>query len=372
MRKIRVLHILNELKLSGMEMMLLNSYSEWKNNNIEIDILATGRNSGEATKKLEAAGYRIIHIPFVDNKKKAFLKLRSFLKTNKFEIVHINTEANFLLHTLNAYFSGHKTIVRTFHSVFQPRFLGKTRRIVDRIVAKLFSVKYISVGDSVAKNESTHFFTKSTVIYNWFDEKRFYANSSEVKLKKRQELNISKDKFVISIIGNCSPVKRHYLVLKALSKLPETIDWLLLHAGNEEAGFPERKLVAELNISERCRFLGSVTNVEDILIVSDVYIMSSKVEGLGIAAIEAMACGVPVVLTKVPGLIDLVKTIEDVKGVDSNSLDIAKAIQEIAKMTDMERNQLRFNLSNKAKELFSKKTGVENYSKFYNHLLKFK
>ena len=371
MRKIRVLHILNELKLSGMEMMLLNSYEEWKNNNIEIYILATARISGEATKKLEAAGYRTIHIPFVDNKKKAFLKFRSFLKTTKFEIIHINTEANFLLHILNAYFSGHKTIVRTFHSIFQPRYLGKARRMFDRIVAKFFSVEFISVGDSVSKNESKYFFTKSTVIYNWYDEKRFYAFSNEIKFKSRQELNISQDKLVISIIGNCSPIKRHYLVLKALCMLPDTIDWLLLHVGNEEVGFPERELAAELNISESCRFLGSVTNVEDILAVSDVYIMSSQVEGLSIAAIEAMACGVPVVLTKVPGLIDLVTNIEDVKGVDSDSHAIAKAIEEISKITEKERNQLSFNLSNKAKELFSKKTGVENYSKFYNHLLKF-
>jgi len=372
MSKIRVLHILNELKLSGMEMMLLNSYSEWENNNIEIDILATGRNAGEATKKLESVGYRIIHIPFVENKKNAFIKLRSFLKTNKYDIVHINTEANFLLHVLNAYFSGHKIIVRTFHSIFQPRFLGKNRRIFDRIVAKLFSVKYISVGDSVAENEYKYFFTKSTVIYNWYDDKRFYVNSIDVKLKKRQNLNISKDKFVIALIGNCSPIKRHQLVLKALSLLPDTIDWVLLHAGNEESVFPERKLAEELSISEKCCFMGSVTNVEDILAVSDVYIMSSKVEGLSIAAIEAIACGVPVILTRVPGLIDLIAKLKDIKGVDSEPHNIAKAIQEIVKMTDIEKNHLIFNLNSKAKELFSMKKGVENYSKFYNHLLKSK
>jgi len=369
MSKVRVLHILNELSLSGMEMMLLNSYSEWEENDIEITILATGRNFGEAAKKLEAAGYRTIHIPFVDNKKNAFFQLKSFLKINRFDIIHINTEANFLLHVLNAYFSGHKIIVRTFHSVFQPRFLGKTRRIVDRIIAKLFLVKYISVGDSVAKNELKHYFTKSTLIYNWYDAKRFFINSNEVKSKKRQELNISKDKFVVSIIGNCSRVKRHHLVLQALSLLPDKIDWVLLHAGNEEPGFPERKLAVDLNISERCRFLGSVTNVEDILNVSDVYIMSSKVEGLGIAAIEAMACGVPTILTKSPGLTDLIDRIEEIKGVDSNAQEIAKSICELENMTEYEKNQVSVNIANKAYTLFSMKKGVKNYSNYYNHLL---
>ena len=361
----KVLHVLNELKFSGMEMMLMNSASEWKKNDVKIDIMSTGEKVGQASRDLESSGFQVFHIPCVKNKLRSILILRKFLRQNKYDIIHINTEANFLLHCLIARSTGHKNIVRTFHSIFQPRFLGKMRRHFDRKIAAILDVKYISVGDSVAQNELQNFYTKSKIIYNWYDDKRFLINRRLNYEEIKSKFKIPPNVFVLTSIGNCSNIKRHNLILEALSNMPKHFKWVYLHAGNEETNFPERKLANTLGISDNCRFLGSVSKVEDLLAASDVFIMSSKLEGLGNAAIEAMACGVPTVLTKAPGLTDIMNNINGVVGVDSNAENLVAGIEEILNMNHDERIKLGRNLSKQTSTKFSMKRGVNAYINFY-------
>jgi glycosyltransferase involved in cell wall biosynthesis len=77
-----------------------------------------------------------------------------------------------------------------------------------------------------------------------------------------------------------------------------------LHAGEEEAGCPERALAQRLGIDDRVRFLGSVDDVPALFAASDVFVMPSLYEGFPIAPLEALASGLPTVLTDVPGLRD--------------------------------------------------------------------
>lgn len=365
----KVLHILNELRFSGMEMMMDNSFDEWKRHEVEIDILATGIEKGEAYSLLSAKGYSLAHISFIGQRMKAFLELRRYLKEKQFDVIHIHTEANFLIHLLNAYLAGSRNIIRTFHSIFYPSFLGKMRRLVDRIIASFFNVRYISVGDSVAKNESIKFFTKSKIIYNWFDTNRFKEFDRKTKKEIRKKLSLSKDTFVITSIGNCSKIKRHELIIEALAKLPKSMDWVYLHAGRENKNCNERKLAKELGVYNRCMFMGLISNAEEVLVISDAYIMSSVIEGLGISAIESMASGVPTLLTKVPGLNDLLRLVPEAIGYDANSDELSAKIVEVYEIEAKEKEELSKALIKKSNELFSISSGVQNYVNFYKDLV---
>ncbi|SNR74700.1 Glycosyltransferase involved in cell wall bisynthesis [Lutibacter agarilyticus] len=365
----KILYILNELRFSGMEMMLANSFLEWKKNDIEIYILATGKEKGEAFELLTLKGYNVKHISFVNRKLNSFLELREYLKLIKVDVVHIHTEANFLMHALNAYFSGQKKIVRTFHSIFKPRLLGKLRRLFDRFIAVFLNIKYISVGDSVAENEAKHFLTKSKVIYNWYDSNRFLPVELNDKIEIRKKLGLDKHVFVITSIGNCSPIKRHELILDAISKLPKTMNWIYLHAGRENKCCDERKLAKELGIYDRCMFLGLVSNPEEILGISDVFIMSSKLEGLGNAAIESIAVGIPTLLVKVPGLNDVLKLVPDAIGYDPNCEALVSAISNIYNLVIEEKITLSKGLVQSAIDLFSISKGVANYANFYSKVI---
>jgi glycosyltransferase involved in cell wall biosynthesis len=365
----KVLYILNELRFSGMEMMLSNSFLEWKKNDIEIYILSTGKEKGEAFELLAQRGYNVKHISFVNRKLNGFLELRKYFKLTKVDIVHIQTEANFLMHALNAYFSGQKKIVRTFHSIFKPSLLGKLRRLFDRFIAVFLNVKYISVGDSVAENESNHYFTKSKVIYNWFDSNNFSPIKFDEKNEIRKKMGIDELAFVITSVGNCSPIKRHELIIKALSKLPKKINWIYLHAGRENKFCDERKLAKEIGIYQRCRFLGLISNSKEILAISDVYIMSSVVEGLSIAAIESIAVGTPTLLTKVPGLNDILKLVPKTIGYEPNPEALVNAISNVYNIDIKDKITLSKVLAKSAIDLFSISKGVANYTDFYSKII---
>jgi len=179
------------------------------------------------------------------------------------------------------------------------------------------------------------------------------------------EIKIPKNTFIITTIGNCSSIKRHELVINALSKLPQTINWLYLHAGKEELGNPERELSEELNINHRCRFLGPIAEVENILAISDVYLMSSKVEGASIAALEAIGSGVPTILTKVPGLSDFLEQIDGLIGVDATQNSIAQAIQYIYDLGEDGRKKLGYKICKQVNSKFSVEKGAKNYAEFY-------
>ncbi len=365
----KVLHILNELRYSGMEMMLVNSFENWKEFGVELEIIATGKDKGESYALLSEKGYSLLHIPFHQNKFKSFLNLRKVLKEKNYDLVHIHTEGNFLIHVLNAYLSGHKSIVRTFHSIFKPRFLGKLRRFFDRFIAYLIGVKYISVGDSVAHNEKINFFTKSKIIYNWYDNTKFKPIDSEKKERIRNDLKLDNDVFVITSVGNCSIIKRHELIIESLSKLPKSMNWVYLHVGRENIDCDERALAKKLGIYEKCHFIGLITNANEILSVSDVYVMSSKVEGLSIAAIESIATGIPTLLSKVPGLNDILKLVPESVGYDGNPEDLANVIQEIHNLSIEERIDLTKKLAQTALDLFSTSKGVREYFEYYSKLI---
>lgn len=101
------------------------------------------------------------------------------------------------------------------------------------------------------------------------------------------------------------PAKGHEVALGALTRLPEELCMVFIGDGPERPRLEE--LARKLGVAPRCRFLGSRTDVPAILDACDMYLQTSHAEGFGIAALEAMAAGLPVVASESPGLGDLVR-----------------------------------------------------------------
>jgi glycosyltransferase involved in cell wall biosynthesis len=189
-------------------------------------------------------------------------------------------------------------------------------------------VSSVSVGPSVRENEMERFSNPTIVISNWYDDKVFRQPTHEERSTARAAHGIDDDRPVIVTLGNCAPVKNHGAVLRAhqllLRKRP---DWFYLHAGGEDAERTDFTLATKLGIARHCEFLGYAGNPISVLWAADVFIMSSLQEGFGIAAIEAAACGLPLVLADVSGLRDLKATIPDGFWVSSEAPPLANAIE---------------------------------------------
>jgi glycosyltransferase involved in cell wall biosynthesis len=169
----------------------------------------------------------------------------------------------------------------------------------------IFKCKFQTISDSVFNHEYRYYHNSSVKIYNWYGNKRFYPGLEGEKSKFRAELEIPENAFVFVSVGGCSHVKRHDEIIKALHILQFQIpNCIYLHLGTGTTEPEELNLVEKLNLTKHVKFLGNQIDIRRYLIASDVYLMTSKFEGMPITTIEAMACRIPAILYEVPGLRD--------------------------------------------------------------------
>lgn len=326
----KVLHILNELRLSGAEVMLKVAAPIWEKKGLELYILSTGEVQGLYTKPLKDAGFTIYHLPF--KKALSFLfKYRKLISENNFDVIHIHTERAYLMYTLIAKLYGVPVIIRTIHSNFQFTGFTKYKLQIRRKLMRWLGATQVSVSQGVYENELALFGNSTTLISNWYDNKRFRLPSKEERMIARNKLEIDIDEKVIITIGNCSPIKNHALLLQALANLQSQInEFVYLHIGEEENGYPERLLAQELGISSHVIFLGPQNDILPFLWASDIYVMPSLYEGLSISTLEAMACGLHAILTDVPGLRDIGNFISDILYINQHADELTAAIKTIS------------------------------------------
>jgi glycosyltransferase EpsD len=101
--------------------------------------------------------------------------------------------------------------------------------------------------------------------------------------------------------------KNHIFLLRQLSALRQTIPEVkLLFAGKGELLESCKKIATELRVAEIVYFLGYRTDVELLCYISDLHVSPSRREGLAISVIEAMACGLPLICSKIRGATDII------------------------------------------------------------------
>jgi len=120
---------------------------------------------------------------------------------------------------------------------------------------------------------------------------------------KRIEIGVPENAFVILSIGELNDNKNHETIIKALSKLNNTnVHYVICGKGPLENHL--KNLAEKLCIKKQVHLLGYRHDIAEICKVADVFAFPSKREGLGIAALEAMASGLPIVTSNIHGILD--------------------------------------------------------------------
>lgn len=122
--------------------------------------------------------------------------------------------------------------------------------------------------------------------------------------RKRMELNIPLDAFVLISVGELNQNKNNRVVIEALGKLPDKIYYILCGIGSEKERLAAR--AEKLGLSDRVLFLGYRTDVYELMGMADVFVLPSYREGLSRSLMEAMACGLPCVVSDIRGNTDLI------------------------------------------------------------------
>jgi len=187
--------------------------------------------------------------------------------------------------------------------------------------------------------------------------------------EKRKELRLSVDIAVIITVGELNANKNHIQALKALSKLNKT-DFHYLVVGNGESEQKLKKAVNELMLQDKVSFLGFRRDVAELMASSDIFILTSRHEGLTRAIMEAMAVGLPIIATDERGNRDLVKSGENGYLVPLD--DVEQTAIAIERLIDSE--DLRRSMGGKSKELvkqYDLQNILKEMEKIYDNILNF-
>ena len=160
-----------------------------------------------------------------------------------------------------------------------------------------------TVSDSLKEDTYQHFDIQKEikVIPNFIDFNRF---SLKPKDHFKKAIAPNNERILIHT-SNFRKVKRTEDVIKMFQIVQDKIPSKLLMVGDGPERNAMEQLCRELSICENVRFLGKQDAIEEILSVSDLFIMPSESESFGLAALEAMACKVPVISTNAGGLPEL-------------------------------------------------------------------
>lgn len=158
-----------------------------------------------------------------------------------------------------------------------------------------------------------------------------FKNITVDRAKKRAELGIPEDAFMLISVGELNANKNHEAVIRALARLKRTdIHYLIAGRGGLEAYL--KKLAVELGVGDYVHLPGYRTDTPELFAVADVNVFPSKREGLGLAALEGMAEGLPLICADNRGTREYASGYDrdDFHGVCTNIDMYAEAIKKLA------------------------------------------
>ncbi len=241
------------------------------------------------------------------------LRLTLVNAVQEFDLVHVHFP------TLPGVYGGliakvrHKPLVVTLHGaeIDEKQYTGLARwkRVLTRLSAHWALQQadhVIAVGTELAQlaaHESVPM-NKITVIDMGVDCQLFRPRSKQT-LRQQLNINLAPSDPMVLFVGALLPVKGPDYFIRAASLIKNShpnSQWYLIGQGQYEAEL--RNLVAELGLTEQVTFVGQVSpeEVAKWNAAADLLIVPSLVEGFGLAGLEALACGIPVIASNVGGL----------------------------------------------------------------------
>ncbi|MEN7547442.1 N-acetyl-alpha-D-glucosaminyl L-malate synthase BshA [Rapidithrix thailandica] len=205
--------------------------------------------------------------------------------------------------------------------------------------------------------------TDIEVIPNFIDLKRFRKQRKD---HFKRAICPNGEKLLVHA-SNFRKVKRVNDVIKVFCRVNKELPAKLLLVGDGPERTQIEEKCMEMGIFEDVRFLGKLEPIEEVLSVSDVFIMPSEKESFGLAALEALACEVPIITSNVGGLPEL--NLHGVTGFLSNVGDVedmAKNTLHILKEENL--TKFKTNALKRAKEFDVKKI-LPLYENFYHKIL---
>ena len=292
-------------------------------------------------------------------------KMVDVVRHDKLDVLHVHyaiphASAAFMAKQILKAEGIHIPVVTTLHGT-DITLVGKDSSFEPVITFCLDQSDMVTaVSESLRQDTYTHFHTdcEIKVVPNFIK-----VHSGGVNRNKEMRMRYAKENEpILCHISNFRKVKRVEDVLKVFAKVNAKIPSQLLLVGDGPERQKLEELCRELDLCNRTKFIGKVRDTQQVLEISDLFLLPSETESFGLAALEAMAVGVPVISSNtggipevnVNGVTGFLSNVGDVEDMGKNALYI---LEDKNRLEEFRNNAIdqshNFNIEKVAQEYLS-------------------
>jgi len=287
------------------------------------------------------------------------------------DVVHAHQYTPFFYGGLGAWWAGRQTkVIFTEHGRHYPDVVSPKRRLANRLVLRRLADRVTAVCEFSARALAVNdgFEAESVeVIENGIDVERYDAVADRRAL--REQLNLDATRRYIACIARFHPVKDHHMLIEAFARVARDLpDVDLLLVGDGPLRPDLQAQVAAIDLQSRVRFMGVRSDVPEILKAVDVFALTSVSEAASITLLEAMATGLPVVVTNVGGNPEIVRA-----GIDGelvprgDAAEMGDALRKVLTHSTLARS-MGLNGAQQVRERYRLDRTIERYARIYKDL----
>lgn len=283
--------------------------------------------------------------PLSADNMKAYGQLKKVIENGNYDIVHCHTPnasvitrlvcRKFRKKGLKVFYTAHgfhfyKGAPKLNWMIYYP-----VEKFCSRFTDKLITINKedFELAKSKFKAKEVHYVPGVGIDFSRFE------NIHVDKAEKRKEIGVPEDAFLLLSVGELNENKNHQIIIKALAELNDpNVHYAIAGVGDKKEYL--LALASELGVSEQVHLLGYRRDIPELNHAADVFCFPSMREGLGLAAIEAMACGLPVVAAKNRGTSEIV--IPDKNGFLCRHSDTEAFVLSIAGLMTEKKSYERF------------------------------
>ncbi|MBN1514352.1 MAG: glycosyltransferase [Phycisphaerae bacterium] len=295
----RILHVLNALDAGGMERTLLSLVAGTSD---RFDhVICTLRGPGPLADRVPASA-RLVSLGVQGRRAPAAIGLARVIRSCRPALVHARSWGVWADAALGCVLGGRPPLILSFHGLQSDTGFGRRDRMRARWLRCLCR-RYACVSRAGTRQLVEELGIPSswiTLLPNGVDTDRFRPHSGDVRARARAALGLPQTAFIAGTTGSLTPVKDHVCFLRGLRQCRDAgtvIHGLVVGDGPLRADLAER--VRQEGMEGFVHFTGRRDDGPQLLAAMDVYVCSSRSEGMSNAVLEAMAAGLPVVATDV-------------------------------------------------------------------------
>ena len=267
------------------------------------------------------------------------IKLIKLMRKNHYDIVHTHTTKAGILGRIASHIVGVPVIIHGLHGstfeAFDSGLLNWFLFLFERLTGR-FTDAYISVSGvlsekciekGIGKKENYH------TVYSGMELETFYGVRGKIDCRKKQrELGIGLEDFVIGNVARLETRKGHKFLIDALKKVIEErkgcpLKLMIIGEGNKRENL--ESYVEELNLEDKVIFTGYREDVEELMAIMDIFVLTSLREGLPRVLVQAAAVGIPSIAFNVDGVSEIIK--DNHNGFLVKPRDVGQLIDRIEK-----------------------------------------